>query len=150
MKSLKTKRNKESTRFISVRLFLPALAVIATLVFSSSFEAASPSGPRIPHFDKIAHFFVFGLLATLVFRCLKLPLDSWARFGAAWTVALLYGSVDEWIQFYNPGREADWLDWYTDGAGALLALSVYRWCPPYRRLMEWKLFSFLGSKSGSA
>ncbi|MCH6258663.1 VanZ family protein [Puniceicoccaceae bacterium K14] len=126
------------------------MAVIATLLFSSSFEKATPAAPSIPHFDKIAHFCVFGLLATLLFRSLKLSFRSWTRLLLAWFVALLYGSVDEWIQFYNPGREADWADWFTNGAGAILALALYRFWDSYRELLEWRIFSFLSQKEGSA
>lgn len=133
--------NKDKYAMVSVRSLMFTLAVVATIVFSSSFERAVPTGPKIPHFDKIAHFCVFGLLATLAFRSVRLPLVSWGRFFIGLAVAMGYGAIDEWIQFYNPGRDADWLDWFTDAGGALLAVSLYRYWAGYRRLLEWRIFS---------
>ena len=88
------------------------------------------------HFDKIAHFFVFGLLATLWFRFLPGKLVSNGRLCGAIALTLLYGVVDEWIQAANPARTSDSWDWFADGAGAITAILVYRGWRLYRRVLE--------------
>jgi len=101
----------------------------------------SPAGPNIEWFDKIAHFFVFGLLATIVFRSVDLPLGSAFRWCVAFAVVMLYSSIDEAIQYFNPVRTADWMDLVADGLGAVVALFVYRNWEFYRQLMERSLFA---------
>lgn len=88
-------------------------------------------GPEISHFDKIAHFSVYGLLATLVLRA--------RGERAAWqTVALvsLFGLSDELHQHFTPGRAMDALDWVADTAGAALAVTLYRRWTWYRETLE--------------
>ncbi len=105
------------------------LALAATIVFASS-QTHVP-GIGAPGRDKIVHFAVFGLLATLSVRLVPRP--------AAWVVVLgasLFGASDEWHQSFTPGRMMDWADWVADTAGALVAVVAYTRWAAYRRLLE--------------
>ena len=120
----------------SIRTLWPVLALIATLAWASSYDKGGHSGPDIPYFDKIAHFFVFGLMGTLWYRCLPSRSIPLARWLVALTLVLSYGVLDEWIQSHNPNRVSDIFDWVADGAGAITAIFVYRGWRLYRRVLE--------------
>ena len=111
-----------------------------TLAVASATASTTPSGPNIPHFDKIAHFFIFGLLGTLLFRLVR-RMDGvrrrwlWALLGVA-----LYGAGDELLQSFNVARSLDPLDWVADLSGAAFAIVMYRKAGWYRRLLEMPLW----------
>ena len=104
---------------------------IGLLIFSAS-SRSGVAGPRIPHFDKVVHFSVYGLLGTLVYRAMP-------GRGAAWWALLAvsaYGATDELHQYFVPGRSAEIADWIADTAGAGLAILLFRRWPRYRELLE--------------
>lgn len=125
-----------SSSKLSFRSLCPAVAVIATLVWASGYDKKGPQNVEIEHFDKIAHFFVYGLLGTLWFRWLPGERMKIARLLGAFGITMLYGVIDEWIQASNPVRTSDAWDWVADGLGALTALLVYRGWSLYRRILE--------------
>lgn len=104
---------------------------IAVLVFAAS-SRSSVAGPRIPHFDKVVHFAVYGLLGTLACRL------GAGRAGAWWALAAVsaFGASDEWHQSFVPGRSTELGDWIADTAGAALAILLHRCWPAYRALLE--------------
>ena len=68
-------------------------------------------------FDKAEHFVYFGIMAMLL--CVGLG------FRWLWAVLLavpLVGALDEWHQYYVPGRDSSAVDWIADAAGALVAV----------------------------
>jgi len=82
-----------------------------------------PEIPRMrPGSDKIAHFFLYFLLAFLGGRCLRsfgraltIPgLAFWAALYAA------YAAADEWLQQFV-GRDMSMGDWLADVAGIVVA-----------------------------
>lgn len=113
------------------RLWLLSIALI--IVGASS--CSSVSAPEVRNFDKVAHFFVFGLLAT------HLHLSGLTR-GKLWLTVLvcsLFGFIDEWHQSFTPGRSVDWTDWVSDTLGALTAtLCLTRWYL-YRHILLFRL-----------
>lgn len=79
-----------------------------------------------PPWDKLAHFAYYGAIAAL----LAIALGRRWFLGALLFVALL-GALDEWNQFYIPGRQSSFFDWLADVLGAVSALYVYRrWLVP--------------------
>lgn len=104
----------------------------ATVVIASG--RSQVSAPPITHIDKIAHFGVFGLLATLIARC-----PGVSRFRHAIIIVSLFGITDEFRQSFTPGRSVEFSDWMADTLGALLAVSLYAFWPWYRRLLEFPL-----------
>lgn len=114
---------------------LPRNAFWAMLVVVVIFWASSHgrvAAPGVTNFDKIAHFSIYGLLATLLVRL------GPGRFAFAWALVAtsLYGASDEWHQSFVPGRSCDVFDWVADTAGGALAITLYTIWPWYRARLE--------------
>ncbi len=111
--------------------FWPLL--IATLVFiaSSRSHVVAPGITRVD--DKIVHFAVYGLLATLVCRAGQ---GGWRGAVCSLVIVSAYGASDEWHQSFVPGRRCEFADWVADTLGAALAIGLYAGWPRYRRLLE--------------
>lgn len=107
------------------------MALAATIFVASG--RGQVAAPDIVDFDKAAHFFVYGLLATLVVRAGPRPV--WAV-----GITILYGLTDEWHQSFTPGRSVEWLDVMADALGAVVAVAVYTGWTGYRRWLERPLF----------
>jgi VanZ family protein len=126
----RAKRNETGDR----RAWWWTLAVAAT-IFAESCRS-NVAEPGIVHVDKYAHFLVYGLLATLVYRARR------GKRGAAWmaiAAASVYGVTDEWHQSFVPGRSTELADWISDTLGAALAVSLYAGWAWYRALLEMSL-----------
>lgn len=104
---------------------------IAVLIFAAS-SRSTVAGPRIPHFDKVVHFSVYGLLATLVCRQGR----GWRAAAGALLAVSVFGATDEWHQSFVPGRSSEVADWLADTAGAALAVALYTRWEAYRRWLE--------------
>ena len=123
-------------RFMGFRReFLWPLA-IAALIFAAS-SRSHVASPRITNVDdKFAHFAVYGLLATLVFRLGR----GWRAAGWALLVVSAFGATDEWHQSFVPGRSTELADWVADTAGAALAIALYGGWQSYRGWLETPLW----------
>ncbi len=106
---------------------------LAAVIFAWSSRSRVPDvGDWIPHFDKVVHFAVYGLLGVLVCR-----LGRGARAAVlAVVLTSAYGVTDEWHQSFVPGRSAELADWVADTLGALAAVGCYAGSPRLRRWME--------------
>jgi VanZ like family len=111
--------------------------VLAAVITWESVSAIPGVGPSWLEFDKLAHFGVFGLLATTIAR-----LDAarrWPLLRELWAVILvsLFGLGIEIMQGFTTIRSMEYADWVADTLGAALAVALYlRWAG-YRRLLEW-------------
>lgn len=127
-----------SRRIVFLRGALwPVLFALAVIAASHRPQLASPD---INNIDKIAHFAVYGLLATLVCRIGR----GWRAAFCGLLVASAFGATDEWHQSLVPGRSPQFGDWLADTFGAALAVALYWGAAPYRRLLEWPV---LGRRS---
>jgi VanZ family protein len=106
-------------------------AVLAGGIFLAS-SRSQLATPDILFIDKIAHFSVYGLLATLLCRLGR----GWRAAVLALLATSLYGISDEWHQSFTPGRSVEIADWAADTAGAALAVTLYTLWPRYRRWLE--------------
>jgi len=81
-------------------------------------------GPKIPHFDKVAHLGYFTIGSFLFCRLLLLLRPGWPRGSlllATVCFALLVGAGDEFHQTFTPGRSGnDAGDLLADTLGGLL------------------------------
>lgn len=111
------------------------LALAATIVCCSSHELPVWAHARMGE-DKLEHFFVFGLIATLVGRLGMIQRTRPLGIYAAALIASVFGLTDELHQHFTPGREMDVLDWLADTGGAVLATVLYARWHGYRRLLE--------------
>jgi len=115
--------------------WLWVIALACSLVLASGNTPAQIPGSFVG-FDKVAHFCVFGLLATFVLRTGAV----WRRRGWRGWIALAvvsaFGATDEWHQSFTPGRAVEFADWIADTSGAALAVTLYLHWNWYRRLLE--------------
>ncbi len=89
--------------------------------------------------DKLAHFLVFGLLATAILRTPRLKDHGLRSLIIAALLASAYGGFDELRQSLTPGRSVELADWLADTLGAIVAVSVYTRWHGYRRLLEMRM-----------
>ncbi len=125
------------------------IALALTIVYSSG--GSAPQLPAILPFiaiDKTAHFFIFGLLATLIFRVVKDNKMPIKHALIAILITSLFGLSDEWHQYLNPHRYFEWMDWIADTLGAIVAVIAYLSLQPYRRLLEINIYP-VGNKKSS-
>lgn len=109
--------------------------VVAGVIFlasSRSYIAAPHSPFDFLRVDKIGHFAVYGLLATLLCRLGR----GWRAAFWAIVATSAYGLSDEWHQSFVPGRGVEVSDWVADTLGAALAVGLYAGWRPYRDLLE--------------
>ena len=77
----------------------------------------------LPHLmHKVEHFLYYGTMAFLLARGLG---RRW--FWLALLIVPLIGALDEWHQFYIPGRNSSAWDFLTDAVGAGVAVCGYWW-----------------------
>ena len=114
----------------------PALLALAIVCASGTRRLATPDVGLSFSPDKLAHFLVFGLLATALARTPACRRKGGAVLAAAATA--LFGGFDELRQSLTPGRMVELADWLADTAGAILAVAVYTRWAGYRRLLEWR------------
>jgi VanZ family protein len=113
------------------------LLVATIFIFSGADEVRAPD-PGF-QYDKLAHFLVFGLIATALFRSFEFPENRrscWIRIFGVTAIVSCVGGLDEMRQYYADGRTAEIADWLADTLGALVASIVYALWPFYRRLLE--------------
>ena len=109
--------------------------LLAGTIFMAS-GRSQVAAPPVPNIDKIAHFFVYGLLGTLIARVTSVA--AWRGLSVYWAVAIasLFGMSDEFHQSFTPGRSVEFADWAMDTCGAALAVFIYAGWSAYRRFME--------------
>ncbi|MBL4576151.1 MAG: VanZ family protein [Opitutaceae bacterium] len=111
------------------------LLIMGSVVLVSDQSSVGFSG--FFRFDKLAHFCVYGLMASLVLRALPQRMgDLWNGVIAVLVVSL-FGLTDEYHQSFTPGRSVEFADWVADTLGAITAVWFYLKWTWYRTLMEW-------------
>jgi len=115
---------KRSARYLFLALAIGWAGVI--------FYLSSQPGIHTPMLfhgqDKLLHLIAFGVLGFLLMGAMKATRSGY-RTGQVWLVAVLaasYGVLDEFHQYFVPGRSVEVYDALADAAGALLgAWSMY-------------------------
>lgn len=110
-------RPAERMRWLCLLLLVTLVTVMLFIGSRPGVEVIIPNPP----WDKLAHLVAYGGFAAL----------AWVFLGGASTfgplaVAGLIGLMDETMQYYSPGRAADFRDIVADMSGALLAVLVLR------------------------
>jgi VanZ family protein len=115
---------KQSTRL----LFLALSIFWAGVIFYLSSKSSLPTPKLFPGQDKLFHMVAFGMLAFFSLGAMR-PAASGYRSRQVWfTVVLvtLYGLLDEFHQYYVPGRSVEVYDALADACGGLLgACAMY-------------------------
>ena len=115
----------------------PFLLMMAVIAASSRSHLATPDLSFTMSPDKIAHFLVFGLLATSILRIPFFFKLGWHGAVAAACIVSICGIMDEFRQSMTPGRAVELNDWIADTLGAIVAVIAYRYWGLYRRTLEW-------------
>jgi VanZ family protein len=107
---------------------LPALVWAALIFISSSIPASSLPELSILRFDKVIHTCIFLVFCFLAYRALRYqdryPSLSRHCLGFSLLLTFLYGCLDEFHQYFVPGRTADPLDLLADAAGGSLVVAA--------------------------
>ncbi|WPJ94478.1 VanZ family protein [Coraliomargarita algicola] len=116
----------------------PALLILAIFAASSTPRLATPDLGFQFSKDKLAHFLVFGLVATAILRTPWLRRRRCRDLITAVVITSAYGCCDEFRQSLTPGRSVEVADWIADTLGAIVAVSAYARWHLYRRILEWR------------
>lgn len=112
---------------------LKPLYILATLAYCAAIFYVSsmpkPPAPEVtfPGADKIAHFLIYGGLATILSFGLRLSnesIDLKFLFLAPILIASIYGVSDEIHQLFVPNRSFELLDILADAAGATFIQTI--------------------------
>jgi len=105
----------------------------AAIIFALS-SIPSVSLPKLGWLtsDKMAHVGVFLIFAGLTYRALRhqqmIPILSRRCFLFTILFTAMYGALDEFHQYYVPGRDSDPFDWIADVTGSIvLVFVIWMW-----------------------
>jgi VanZ family protein len=126
--------------------YWPVLLAFAIFAVSGAQRLATPDLGFQFSKDKLAHFLVFGLVATAILRTPKLKRRRCRDLCIAVLITSAYGGCDEFRQSFTPGRSVELADWLADTLGAIVAVGVYARWHGYRRILEWRVPVKVGSK----
>jgi len=104
--------------------FLLAALSWAGLIFYLSSQPSIETPSLFPGQDKLFHLMAFGILGLLTMGALQASHGGYPT-RQVWRVALavmLYGILDEFHQYFVPGRSADVYDVLADAIGGLLGV----------------------------
>ena len=104
--------------------FLLAALSWAGLIFYLSSQPSIETPSLFPGQDKLFHLMAFGILGLLTMGALQASHGGYPT-RQVWLVALavmLYGILDEFHQYFVPGRSADVYDVLADAIGGLLGV----------------------------
>jgi len=122
MKSLQTK-------FGFTWYTMPAIAWAICIFIASSIPAYEMPAMTILAWDKVIHLAVYFVLAACVFTACshaEAPVTL-QRHSIAATILFVavYGALDEFHQYFVPGRAVEFFDWLADVSGALLYIFLF-------------------------
>ncbi len=108
-------------------IWILPLAVAATIIWLSHQPSLPMAVSLPPPLDKLAHFVAFGVLAAsmeLAMRSTYHDLPVYRRHLLVFLCVAIFGAMDEWHQYFVPGRAHEFLDWVADSAGAVFCLGL--------------------------
>ena len=115
---------------------LPFSLAVSIFIASGSQDLATPN-IYIPYSpDKLLHFLIFGLLATVILRTNRLKQLRLRDLIISIIIVSVYGIFDEIRQSFTPGRSVEIGDWVADTVGAIVAIILYAQWKGYRHLLE--------------
>ncbi|MEW6088136.1 MAG: VanZ family protein [bacterium] len=94
-----------------------------SLIFYISSLSQPVKLPPFPGFDKIIHFFEFGLAGYLVYNSIDNIKKNRDLFSIVFSV--IYGGLDEIHQYFVPGRTCSWTDFFADSMGIVFTVLMF-------------------------
>ena len=120
------KRLWQKGRKSKALIFGVTAIIYAIIIFYLSSQSQPPEivEPFVFNFDKLAHLLEFGLFGALLF--MTFAYADWRPWDAplAMTLGIIYGVVDEFHQFFVPGRVADLLDALVNAIGVVIVVAI--------------------------
>jgi len=106
--------------------FLPAAIVWAVVIFCLSQIPGVDVPPLVFNTDKLLHAIVYSILGFLTLGSMKSTAEGYRLFQLWLAVVLvvIYGGLDEFHQYFVPGRTADIHDLMADAVGGLLGAGL--------------------------
>ena len=117
-----------STRQQFIRYWLPVIVYAGFILYLSSLPIRIKQVP-FPYYDKVFHFFEYGIYAGLWYRALRMT-TRLPSSGRGWTgtatflICSMFGVGDELFQAFMPYRVSDIYDVAADASGAFVAVSL--------------------------
>ena len=111
-------RPAERMRWLCLLLLVTLVSVMLFIGSRPGVEVIIPNPP----WDKVAHLIAYGGFATLTWVFLRGASTFWPLAAVG-----LIGLMDEAMQYYSPGRAADFRDIIADLTGGLLAVLVLKY-----------------------
>lgn len=117
-----------SAQQMFIRYWLPVIVYAGFIFYLSSLPIRIRKVP-FPYYDKVFHFFEYGIYAGLWYRALRmtthLPSYGWGWTGVAtFLICTIVGVGDELFQAFTPYRVSDIYDVAADASGAFAAASL--------------------------
>ncbi len=110
-------------RFLRFQGPVIAYLILITLVSSLPGDKIPPLGLKFG--DKVVHALEFGLLGILMFRALRFPrLIVPVPYRATLVLGMLFAVVDEFHQYFVPGRYCAFGDFLADTIGIALFAGI--------------------------
>ena len=109
--------------------FLLAALSWAGLIFYLSSQPSIETPALFPGQDKLFHLIAFGILGFFAMGARQTSGHGHST-GQVWQVVfavMLYGILDEFHQYFVPGRHADVYDVFADASGGLLGAWAMYW-----------------------
>ena len=102
-------------------------AIVAALAIGTAYSLLTSSpDPNVAIVERF-HFVEYGLLTFLFYRTWR-PLDDWGVLMVPVFAAMLTGTVEEWFQWFIPGRvgtvEDVFLNWVAILCGLLFSIGI--------------------------
>lgn len=112
--------------YYQIRYWLPVY-LYAFAIFLLSHQARLEIPIKIIGIDKVLHFIAYGVLAGLIYRACRKSQKIFI-FQKAYFISvicsIIYGFLDEFHQFYIPGRQTSEWDFIADALGAIVAIVI--------------------------
>lgn len=109
---------------------LPMILFALTIIGASSIPQHKLPKIDIVSFDKLAHFIEYALLSWLTFRSfshISSRISIFTVFSLSGLFIIIFAFFDELYQQLIPGRQTEFLDFFSDLIGALIILTAIRW-----------------------
>lgn len=107
---------------------LPPVLYAVAIIMVSTLSSAAPPKLGIYWADKFYHFLEYFIFGLLIFRSFPSVHQSPKRgiyYTLLFVFGLVYGAIDERVQYYIPRRDSSPYDWIADALGYLLAGVVF-------------------------
>lgn len=107
---------------------LPWKVLMLAIFIQSSISSIDMPDLGFSFQDKLLHFIVFGILAFLLVRSLKITKIKYFRNNYLYYAIFItgiYGIIDEIHQYFVPGRSSTFGDWLADVIGAIFFVAVF-------------------------